>query len=157
MAGRREVTTVPRPGLLTTSREPEICSMRSLIPRIPKWPSAASKADVASKPHPSSRISRWIPSGPNTSRTETSVGAPCCTALRIASRVTSNNVMDVTINKRFDLWGGSSSLYFNVQNIGNTRAPLVGANPSVPGLFYPSPTQYSDMGRYFTIGIKGNF
>ncbi len=72
-------------------------------------------------------------------------------------RVTSNNVMDLNINKRFDLWGGSSSLYFNVQNIGNTRAPLVGANPSVPGLFYPSPTQYSDMGRYFTIGIKGNF
>jgi hypothetical protein len=72
-------------------------------------------------------------------------------------RVTSNNVMDITINRRFDMWGGSSSLYFNVQNIGNTRAPLVGANPSVPGLFYPSPTQYSDMGRYFTIGLKGNF
>jgi len=72
-------------------------------------------------------------------------------------RVTSNNVMDVTINRRFDMWGGSSSLYFNIQNIGNTRAPLVGANPSVPGLFYPSPTQYSDVGRYFTIGLKGNF
>ncbi len=72
-------------------------------------------------------------------------------------RITSNNVMDITINRRFDMWGGSSSLYFNVQNIGNTRAPLQGANPSVPGLFYPSPTQYSDMGRYFTIGVKGNF
>ena len=72
-------------------------------------------------------------------------------------RITSNNVMDFTINRRFDMWGGSSSLYFNIQNIGNTRAPLVGANPSVPGLFYPSPTQYSDVGRYFTIGLKGNF
>jgi hypothetical protein len=72
-------------------------------------------------------------------------------------RITSNNVMDITINRRFDMWGGSSSLYFNVQNIGNTRAPLQGANASVPGLFYPSPTQYSDMGRYFTIGVKGNF
>jgi iron complex outermembrane receptor protein len=72
-------------------------------------------------------------------------------------RLTSNNVMDVTINRRFDMWGGSSTLYFNVQNIGNTRAPLQGANPSVPGLFYPSPTLYSDVGRYFTIGLKGNF
>jgi outer membrane receptor protein involved in Fe transport len=72
-------------------------------------------------------------------------------------RITSNNVMDVTLSRRFDMWGGSSSLYFNIQNIGNTRAPLQGANPSVPGLFYPSPTQYSDVGRYFTIGLKGNF
>jgi len=72
-------------------------------------------------------------------------------------RITSNDVMDITINRRFDLWGGSSTFYFNVQNIGNTRAPLQGANASVPGLFYPSPTQYSDMGRYFTIGLKGNF
>ncbi len=75
----------------------------------------------------------------------------------VVPRITSSNVTDFTINKRFDMWGGSSSLYFNIQNIANTRAPLQGANPSVPGLFYPSPTQYSDVGRYFTIGLKGNF
>jgi len=72
-------------------------------------------------------------------------------------RLNSNNVTDFTINRRFDLWGGSSNFYFNIQNIGNTRAPLQGANASVPGLFYPTPTLYSDMGRYFTIGLKGNF
>ena len=75
----------------------------------------------------------------------------------VIPRLNSINVMDVAINRRFDLWGGSSSLYFNVQNIGNTRAPLQGANPSVPGLFYPTPTLYSDVGRYFTIGLRGNF
>jgi outer membrane receptor protein involved in Fe transport len=74
----------------------------------------------------------------------------------VIPRIHSYNVMDFAISRRFDLWGGSSSFYFNIQNIGNTRAPLVGANPSVPGLFYPTPGTYSDMGRYFTIGLKGN-
>ena len=71
--------------------------------------------------------------------------------------------MDVTIDRRFDMWGGSSSLYFNVQNIGNTRAPL-GAEQclqSRPVLSDSGSTGpgfgYSDMGRYFTIGLKGNF
>ena len=72
-------------------------------------------------------------------------------------RLHSYDTMDVTIDRRFDLWGGSSTLYFNVQNIGNTRAPLRGQNASVPGLFYPVIGPYSDMGRYFTLGIKGNF
>jgi outer membrane receptor protein involved in Fe transport len=81
----------------------------------------------------------------------------------VVPRLNSVNVMDVTIDRRFDLWGGSSTFYFNVQNIGNTRAPLRGQNPSVPGLFYPAgiggngPNVYNDVGRYFTIGLKGNF
>ena len=33
----------------------------------------------------------------------------------------------------------------------------VSAAGGVRGLFYPSPTQYSDVGRYFTIGLKGDF
>jgi iron complex outermembrane receptor protein len=81
-----------------------------------------------------------------------------------APRISSFDTMDVTIARRFDLWGGSSSLYLNVQNIGNTRAPLAPFNASNPGLFYPTPGSagpgsysYSDMGRYFTIGLKGNF
>ena len=76
----------------------------------------------------------------------------------VAPFVTSVDVMDVTISRRFDMWGGSSSLYFNVQNIGNTRAPLDPSNASNPGLFYPEPQHgpYNDMGRYFTIGLKGN-
>ncbi|HEY1876424.1 MAG TPA: hypothetical protein VGG66_03105, partial [Rhizomicrobium sp.] len=75
---------------------------------------------------------------------------------------TSYDAMDVTINRRFDMWGGSSSVYFNVQNIGNTRAPLFPTNASNPGLFYPTPGStgpgfgYSDVGRFFTIGLRGN-
>ncbi len=75
----------------------------------------------------------------------------------LAPRVSSYDAMDVTIHRRFDLWGGSSSLYFTVQNIGNTRAPLNPTNASNPGLFYPTQGYYSDVGRYFTIGIRGNF
>jgi outer membrane receptor protein involved in Fe transport len=75
----------------------------------------------------------------------------------VVPRRNSNNVLDLAINRRFDMWGGSSSVYFSVQNVGDTNAPLEGANPSVPGLFYPTNTIYSVMGRYFTIGLKGNF
>ena len=77
-------------------------------------------------------------------------------------RVGSYNVLDVTLDRRFDLWGGSSDLYFTVNNIGNTRAPLWPTNASNPGLFYPvggnlNQNYWSDMGRYFTLGFKGNF
>jgi hypothetical protein len=81
----------------------------------------------------------------------------------LAPRISSYDAMDVSISRRFDMWGGSSSLYFTVQNIGNTRAPLAPSNASNPGLFYPVPGStgpgfgYNDMGRYFTIGLKGNF
>ena len=80
----------------------------------------------------------------------------------LVPRVTSYDAMDVTIDRRFDMWGGSSSLYLSVQNIGNTRAPLFPTNASNPGLFYPTPGStgpgfgYSDVGRYFTVGLKGN-
>ena len=80
----------------------------------------------------------------------------------LAPRISSYDVMDVTVSRRFDMLGGSSSVYLSVQNIGNTRAPLAPSNASNPGLFYPVPGStgpgfgYSDVGRYFTIGLKGN-
>jgi hypothetical protein len=61
---------------------------------------------------------------------------------------------DLTIDRRIDLFGGSSDIYLNIQNVANTRAQLQGANASVPGLFYPG--SGSDVGRYFTLGIRGN-
>ena len=73
-----------------------------------------------------------------------------------APRVTSYNSLDFTVNRRFDFLGGSSNMYFSVQNVGNTRAPLIPTNASNPGLFYPTSGLYSDVGRYFTIGLKGN-
>jgi iron complex outermembrane recepter protein len=78
-------------------------------------------------------------------------------------RISSYDVLDATISRRFEMWGGSSTLYFSVQNVGNTRAPLAPGNASNPGLFYPVPGStgpgfgYNDMGRYFTLGLKGAF
>jgi iron complex outermembrane receptor protein len=71
-------------------------------------------------------------------------------------RVGSYDVLDVTIDRKFDLWGGNTDLYFTVNNIGNTRAPLWPTNASNPGLFYPTRPYHDDMGRYFTIGLRGN-
>jgi outer membrane receptor protein involved in Fe transport len=74
----------------------------------------------------------------------------------VRPRLTSYNVTDLTIDRRFDLWGGSADMYLNVQNVFDTRAPLRGQNSSVPGLFYPGAGIYSDVGRFWTIGIRGN-
>jgi outer membrane receptor protein involved in Fe transport len=71
-------------------------------------------------------------------------------------RVGSYNVLDVTIDRKFDLWGGESSMYFTINNIGDTRAPLFPTNGSNPGLFYPTAGFHDDTGRFFTIGLKGN-
>jgi outer membrane receptor protein involved in Fe transport len=77
-----------------------------------------------------------------------------------APRIGSYDVLDVTIDRKFSMWGGDADLYFTVNNIGNTRAPLYPTNASNPGLFYPAggglTNYYDDMGRYFTIGLKGN-
>jgi hypothetical protein len=90
----------------------------------------------------------------------TCTGLACGNQYYAAPRISSYNVLDVTIDRRFDLWGGSSDLYFSVNNIGNTRAPLFPTNASNPGLFYPIggniSNYYDDMGRYFTIGFRGN-
>jgi iron complex outermembrane receptor protein len=75
-------------------------------------------------------------------------------------RIGSYDTLDVTVDRKFDLWGGDADVYLSVTNIGNTRAPLFPVNASNPGLFYPIggniSNYYDDMGRYFTIGIKGN-
>ena len=71
-------------------------------------------------------------------------------------RINSYNVLDVTIDKRFDMWGGDANMYFTVNNIGNTRAPLAATNGSNPGLFYPTNAVHDDTGRFFTIGLRGN-
>jgi iron complex outermembrane recepter protein len=69
-------------------------------------------------------------------------------------RLHSMDTTDFTVDRRVDLFGGSSDIYLNIQNVANTRAQLQGANASVPGLFYPG--SGSDVGRYFTLGIRGN-
>jgi iron complex outermembrane receptor protein len=68
------------------------------------------------------------------------------------------NLIDVTVDRRFDIAGGDTDLYFTVQNIGNAQAPLVPNGASNPGLFYPVARTFGGtLGRYFTIGLRGNF
>jgi hypothetical protein len=67
------------------------------------------------------------------------------------------DVLDLTIGRHFDLWGGRSQAYFSVSNVGNTRAPLLPSGTGIPGLFYPTAGFEDDMGRYFTIGVRGRF
>jgi hypothetical protein len=72
----------------------------------------------------------------------------------VVPRLHSMDTTDLTIERKVELWGGHSAIYLNIQNVANTRAQLQGANASVPGLFYPGTG--SDVGRYFTLGIRGN-
>jgi len=79
----------------------------------------------------------------------------------VAAQVFGKAYLDVTIDRKFGFLGGDADFYFAVNNIGNTRAPLYPTNSSNPGLFYPIggniSNYYEDMGRYFTIGLRGNF
>jgi outer membrane receptor protein involved in Fe transport len=70
----------------------------------------------------------------------------------------SNDVLDVTVSERFDFWGASNEAYLSISNIANTRAPLYTAGTAgLPGLFYPTASFHDDMGRYFTLGLRGAF
>jgi len=67
------------------------------------------------------------------------------------------NVVDLSISKTFSFMGGKSELYLNIANLGDARAPLLPGNSGIPGLFYPTAAFEDDMGRYFTLGVKGKF
>jgi outer membrane receptor protein involved in Fe transport len=71
-------------------------------------------------------------------------------------RLGSWNVLDLTIAKRFALWGSRSEAYLTVNNIGDTGVPLSPSGAGIPGLFYPTTGFHDDMGRYFTVGIRGD-
>jgi outer membrane receptor protein involved in Fe transport len=67
------------------------------------------------------------------------------------------DVLDVTVEKRFQMWGADNSLFVTVNNVRNTRAPLFPSNSGLPGLFYPTLAFYDDMGRFYTLGIRASF
>jgi iron complex outermembrane receptor protein len=70
--------------------------------------------------------------------------------------VSSFNTLDVTLDKKFQVAGGDVDLYFSVQNVFNAQAPLDPTNTSTPGNSNPVNAYENDMGRYFTIGLKGD-
>ena len=63
---------------------------------------------------------------------------------------------DFTLTKKVALDDGTAmDVYFNVQNAFNDIPPDVIGSPSNPGGIN-TPTGEDLMGRYFTIGIRGN-
>jgi hypothetical protein len=92
---------------------------------------------------------RWLSSYSKVTSKSTIVYSP--------ADVGSYDTLDVTLDRRLDnIMGGSADIYLSIQNIGNTRAPLYASNNSDPGIYYPTPGYYSDIGRYFTIGFKAS-
>ena len=69
--------------------------------------------------------------------------------------VRSFNVVDLNIERKFEVAGAGLSAYLVVQNLVDARADLV---PSVTniGLSYPVAPGQDITGRYFTIGLRAN-
>ena len=73
------------------------------------------------------------------------------------SSLDSNNVMDVTVTKEFEVSGGTMAAFLTVNNLTDERAPLAPSGSGLPGLFYPTLGFYDDMGRFFTAGVRMKF
>jgi outer membrane receptor protein involved in Fe transport len=72
-------------------------------------------------------------------------------------RVTDFNTLAFTVIKRFNLENGARmQAYFNVQNVFNAIPPDVFGSSGNPGGIN-TPAGEDLMGRYFTIGVRGNF
>jgi hypothetical protein len=68
------------------------------------------------------------------------------------------DVLDVTISKAFTMAnGGKTEAFLTVTNVTGERAPLLGSDSGLPGLFYPTLPFYDDMGRFFTAGVKVSY
>ncbi|HJR56919.1 MAG TPA: TonB-dependent receptor [Rhizomicrobium sp.] len=71
-------------------------------------------------------------------------------------RVRSFSKLDITLTRRFTLDDGTMQAYFNVQNVFNAIPADVYGSASNPG-GVNTPAGQDLMGRYFTIGVRGNF
>jgi iron complex outermembrane recepter protein len=86
-----------------------------------------------------------------------SASSPLGTQYYADSSLDSNNVIDVTISKEFEVSNGNMEAFLSVNNLMNERAPLFPSDSGLPGLFYPTLGIYDDMGRFFTAGVKLKF
>ena len=90
---------------------------------------------------------RWI-SGYNLATQPTIIYNP--------NRIQSQNYIDLNLARRFMMDGGNYTAYFTVQNLLNAAPPLVPNASGSPGLIYPTGPSGDIMGRYFTVGLRGN-
>jgi len=74
------------------------------------------------------------------------------------NRYGSFSTTDFTLSRRFSLGDGSAmSAYFNVQNAFDSVPPYTVGSSGNPGSIFGGIPQGEDvMGRYFTIGIRGD-
>jgi outer membrane receptor protein involved in Fe transport len=81
------------------------------------------------------------------------------TQVYAAPSVGAYNQLDVTVDKKFNVDADSVvDFYVTVQNVANKQYPLWPTISSNPGLFYPAPFTFGNsLGRYFQIGVRGNF
>jgi iron complex outermembrane recepter protein len=64
---------------------------------------------------------------------------------------------DISISYRTEIDGHEVRPFLTIENLFNKQPPINGGDPSVPGLFYPTPAGFDVLGRYFTVGIRGQF
>ena len=84
-------------------------------------------------------------------------GQPAAQQIFAQPRVSSFLTMDLAVSKRIPFENGSDmELYFAVQNVGNQIPPIVTGSSGNPGAGIPTPPGEDLMGRYFTIGVRGN-
>jgi outer membrane receptor protein involved in Fe transport len=69
------------------------------------------------------------------------------------------NQLDATLDKKFTMDNDAVvDFYVTVQNVANKQYPIWPTITSNPGLFYPAPFTFGNsLGRYFQIGLRGNF
>jgi outer membrane receptor protein involved in Fe transport len=94
-----------------------------------------------------SLMDRWV-SSYRLANTSTYVITP--------SRIGSQNYVDFAMQKRFSMDGGNYTAYLSIQNVLDTHTPLHPGGSGSPGLTYPTAQRGDIVGRYFTIGLRGN-
>jgi outer membrane receptor protein involved in Fe transport len=75
----------------------------------------------------------------------------------VDSSLDSNNVLDITVAKAFEISDGKLEAFLTVNNVLDERAPLAPSGSGLPGLFYATLPFYDDMGRFFTLGARVKF
>lgn len=63
---------------------------------------------------------------------------------------------DVSLNYKLKVGGTTLNPFLTVENLFNKKPPIIGGQNNVPGLYFPTGTGFDVIGRYFTIGIRGN-
>ena len=66
------------------------------------------------------------------------------------------NVVDLGVTKTFTLDNSTIDVYLTVQNVTNRYGPVYPTNSQNPGFAYPVPPNYPVLGRFFTLGVRGD-